>query len=179
MARGRLTNKRFVSFIGIGIIISGFITGWFIGWGYRTVHAATATFIVTNTDDSGAGSLRQAILDANASVASASNPNAIVFNIPGSGVQTISPATPLPTISQPTVIDGTTQPGSSCDTLVPVTLPAASNTPHALMININSSSMTSMGNTLEVGSGAQGSMLKGLVLSGAYTTTTTNTFMLV
>ncbi len=49
---------------------------------------AAATFTVTNTNDSGAGSLRQAILDANA------NPgdDTIAFNIPGSGVQTIAVA---------------------------------------------------------------------------------------
>ncbi len=45
------------------------------------------TYTVTSTADSGAGSLRQAILDAN------TNPGAdtIVFNIVGSGVQTIAP----------------------------------------------------------------------------------------
>ena len=40
---------------------------------------------VTNTNDSGAGSLRQAIISSNA----AKGPNAINFNIPGSGVQSI------------------------------------------------------------------------------------------
>jgi hypothetical protein len=53
------------------------------------------------------GSLRRAILDANA------HPGAdiIVFNIPGSGVQTIIPTTALPTISDAVTIDGSTQPG--------------------------------------------------------------------
>jgi hypothetical protein len=68
---------------------------------------AQATFTVTNTNDSGLGSLRQAILDAN------SNPglDSISFNIPGSGVRTISPLSPLPKISDSVTIDGTTQPG--------------------------------------------------------------------
>jgi len=69
--------------------------------------APGSTFVVTNAGDSGPGSLRQAILDANA------NPGAdtIVFNIPGSGLHTITPSTTLPTISDPVTIDGSTQPG--------------------------------------------------------------------
>lgn len=71
-----------------------------------------ATFTVTNTNDSGSGSLRQAILDAN------SNPglDTIAFDISGSGVHTISPATPLPPIADPVIIDGYTQAGSSVNT---------------------------------------------------------------
>ena len=70
-----------------------------------------------DTADSGAGSLRQAILDANG------NPGAdtIAFAIPSTGVQTIVTDTPL-TITDPVTIDGYTQPGSS-----PNTDPAASN----------------------------------------------------
>lgn len=71
------------------------------------VTQSAATFTVTNTNDSGPGSLRQAILDANA------NPGAdtIAFNIPGSGLQTIELSSALPTITDPVTIDGTTQPG--------------------------------------------------------------------
>ena len=69
---------------------------------------APATFTVVNTLDSGAGSLRQAILDANALVGS----DSIEFNIPGAGVRTISPATGLPLITSPVEIDGYTQPGA-------------------------------------------------------------------
>ena len=71
-----------------------------------------ATFTVTNIDDSGAGSLRQAILDANA----AAGADTIAFNIVGSGVHTIVPATGLPVITSPVTIDGYTQPGSSPNT---------------------------------------------------------------
>jgi hypothetical protein len=52
---------------------------------------AAGTFTVTNTNDTGAGSLRQAILDANA----AAGADTIVFAIPGSGVHTIAPASAL------------------------------------------------------------------------------------
>jgi hypothetical protein len=66
-----------------------------------------ATYLVTNTNDSGPGSLRQAIFDANA------NPGADVinFNIAPGGVQTITPNRDLDIITDPVVIDGTTQPG--------------------------------------------------------------------
>jgi len=71
------------------------------------IKTSAMTFTVITTNDSGAGSLRQSLLDANA------NPGAdmIVFNIPGSGVRTIGPASALPTITDPVTIDGTSQPG--------------------------------------------------------------------
>ena len=96
------------------LVVSGLIGG-------RAVHADT-TFTVTNTNDSGAGSLRQAITDANATT----GPDTITFNIPaasdlgcdsGSGVCTISPTTPLPPITDTVTIDGYTQPGSKQNTL--------------------------------------------------------------
>ena len=70
---------------------------------------AAATFTVTNTDDSGPGSLRQAILDANANAGA----DTIDFDIPGAGVHTITPASALPTITDPVTIDGYTQPGAA------------------------------------------------------------------
>lgn len=74
---------------------------------------ALATFSVVNTGDSGFGSFRQAILNANASAGA----DLIAFNIPGAGVHTISPVSPLPDITDPVTIDGYTQPGSSPNTL--------------------------------------------------------------
>src|SRR5947207_1496926 len=75
--------------------------------------AVADTFNVTITDDSGAGSLRQAITDAN----NHAGTDTIAFSIPGSGFQTITPMTQLPSISSPVVIDGYTQPGSSANSL--------------------------------------------------------------
>jgi hypothetical protein len=74
--------------------------------------AAANTYTVTTTADSGAGSLRQAILDAN------TNPGAdtIHFNIVGGGVQTIALATDLSPITDVVTIDGYTQPGASANT---------------------------------------------------------------
>lgn len=74
-----------------------------------------ATFNVTTTNDSGAGSLRQALFDSNARVSS--NNNTIAFNIPGGGVQTIAPLSELPAIVTPVTIDGFTQPGATANTL--------------------------------------------------------------
>ncbi len=68
-----------------------------------------SAFTVTNTDDSGDGSLRQAILDSNSSPGS----NTISFDIPGTGVQVIQPDSQLPAVTVPVVIDGYTQPGSA------------------------------------------------------------------
>ena len=69
--------------------------------------APASVFVVTSAGDSGAGSLRQAILDANAHLGA----DTIVFNIPGGGLHTITPSTALPTVSDPVTIDGSSQPG--------------------------------------------------------------------
>jgi hypothetical protein len=75
-----------------------------------------STFTVTNINDSGTGSLRQAITDAN-NHANSGGPDQISFNIPGTGVHTIQPDTKLPNIDDPVVIDGYTQAGASPNTL--------------------------------------------------------------
>lgn len=68
--------------------------------------------VVTNTNDSGDGSLRQAI--ACGSIRSAGD--TISFNIPGTGVKTIAPLSPLPALTGTIIVDGYTQPGSSPNT---------------------------------------------------------------
>jgi uncharacterized repeat protein (TIGR01451 family) len=69
--------------------------------------------VVTTTADSGPGSLRQAILDVDAGTGG----DAITFDIPGSGVQTIAPVLPLPDITRAVTIDGYSQPGASPNTV--------------------------------------------------------------
>ena len=69
--------------------------------------ATRQNFVVTNTNNHGPGSLREAIINANATAGT----DTITFNIPGLGVKTISLITALPEITDPVVIDGTTQPG--------------------------------------------------------------------
>ncbi len=90
----------------------------------RPAHAAD--FTVTNTNDSGAGSLRQAITDANSSAGA----DTIKFNIPGTGVKTISLSTELPEITEAVTIDGYTQPGAKRNTL-------STGTDAVLLIELN------------------------------------------
>ena len=73
--------------------------------------APTCSTVVINTNDSAAGSLRDAINCANTTPGTDHR-----FNIPGSGVHTISTASKLPDIFDPVVIDGYTQPGASANT---------------------------------------------------------------
>jgi len=72
-----------------------------------TTAAQAATFTVTTTNDTGSGSLRQAITSANTTA----GVDTIAFNIAGSGVKTINVGSELPLITEHAVIDGTTQPG--------------------------------------------------------------------
>ena len=81
------------------------------------LEIATGLFVVTTTADGGPGSLRQAILDSNATPGAT---NTIDFDIPGDGVQTIGAASTLPAISNPVVIDGTSQPGYAGTPLIAV-----------------------------------------------------------
>ncbi len=68
--------------------------------------APSNTYTVTNTNNSGNGSLRKAISDANA------NPGFDTINFAiGSGPQTIAPLGSLPVIVDPVNINATTQPG--------------------------------------------------------------------
>ncbi|HXG67024.1 MAG TPA: Calx-beta domain-containing protein, partial [Blastocatellia bacterium] len=95
-----------------------------------------ATFTVTNTNDSGPGSLRQAILDANASAGA----DLITFSI-RSGVQTIAPASALPTITDPVTIDGTTQPGFADKPLIELNGSAAGTSTDGLRITAGASTV--------------------------------------
>jgi hypothetical protein len=71
--------------------------------------ARAATFTVSNVNDSGPGSLRQAIADANASP----GPDIIEFNIlPADVVHVIELASGLPPVTDPVTLDGLTQPGA-------------------------------------------------------------------
>src|SRR5438552_111654 len=69
-----------------------------------------SVFMVTNADDGGPGSLRQAILDANAHHGIGGDK--IEFAMPGPGVHTIQPVSALPAITDAVVINGYSQPGA-------------------------------------------------------------------
>lgn len=110
---------------------------------------APATFTVTSIEDAGPGSLRQAILDANA----AAGLDSIVFHIgTGFGSKIITVLSPLPNITSPVILDGATQ---ISDSTVPhIWLRGSANLPsdtNGLVIS---------------GAAANGSTINGLAIGG-------------
>ncbi|MEO8611820.1 MAG: choice-of-anchor Q domain-containing protein [Chloroflexota bacterium] len=95
-------------------------------------------------------SLREAITAANAD----SDTNTITFSITGSGVHTIQPATPLPLITNPVIIDGTTQTGYAVG--APVIELNGANA-------VNPNPITHVGINMV---GASNSIVRGLVING-------------
>ena len=82
------------------------------GLAVSATTAEAANFAVNNTNSSGAGSLRSAINAAEGTAAA----DTITFSIPGAGPHTITPATPLPTITRPLKIRGYSEPGATAAT---------------------------------------------------------------
>lgn len=126
----------FVALLVAGCLILGVILQAEV---HTTVEAA-ATFVVTNTGDGGAGSLRQAILDSNATP----GVDMIAFNI-NSGQQTIAPTSSLPDISDPVVIDGTTQPGFAGRPLIELSAANYSGLPNRGVLHITGGGTTVRG----------------------------------
>ena len=94
-----------------------------------TMTLPQTVLTVSNVNDSGPGSLRQAILDANGSA----GPDVISFNI-GAGLQTINLESPLPPIGDPLTIDGTTQPGFEGTPIIEVSGAGAGPNANGLVI---------------------------------------------
>lgn len=90
----------------------------------ETKSAAT-TYTVTNTDDSGVGSLRQAILNSNSN----GGQDTIEFAIGGGGLQTISPTSMLPAITDPAILDGESQTGFTGTPLIEINGTSAGSVP--------------------------------------------------
>lgn len=95
---------------------------------------AAATFTVTSTADSGSGTLREAIGDANASAGL----DTIEFSPSGSAPWQIFLDSPLPTITEAVEIDATTVPGYSGDPLVQLSGTSISNAPGLHLATSNS-----------------------------------------
>jgi len=123
--------------------------------------ASAATFTVTNTNDSGVGSLRDSITQANTAVGA----DTIAFNVSGAGcsgggVCTITPASQLPEVTGTTLIDGFSQPGSSANT----NASGAINAAPKIVISGATVGVTASGLVV---SGA-GSTVRGLVINGGF-----------
>ena len=96
--------------------------------------------VTDDTDDgaceplgTGDCTLREAINAANASPGT----DTITFNIPGAGPHAITLLTELPAITDPVIIDGTTQPGASCDAWPPILMiEIASSHNHAPILTL-------------------------------------------
>jgi sugar lactone lactonase YvrE len=102
-----------------------------------------SNFSVTNTNNAGVGSLREAIIASNAAPGQT---NTITFNITGSGVHTISPLSALPAITTSVVIDATTIAGYTSNPL----------------IELNGSSAGMGSDGLVIAANATGTVIKGL-----------------
>jgi Ca2+-binding RTX toxin-like protein len=108
---------------------------------------------VTTVADSGAGSLRQAILNADTNPGDLStNPtgHTITFAI-GTGVQIIQPLTVLPDLTAPAIVDGTTQPSYPGTPLIEID--------GTLVVPTSSFGLT-------MDAGASGSTVTGLAIDG-------------
>lgn len=118
-----------------------------------TLNRFTVDTTADTVADDGLLSLREAILNANAMPGL----DTIDFNIPGSGVRTISLMSALPTITDAVVIDGYTQPGSNANTL-------AVGNDAVLRIQLDGAGAGSA-DGLTLGDGSAGSTIKGLIVS--------------
>lgn len=113
-----------------------------------------ATFTVSTTGDSGAGTLRQAIIDSN----TAGGTNTINFSITGTGIQSIALLSPLPTVTTPVTINGFSQ--TSGSTTPQIELNGAGAGAGANGLNITAGNSTVQGLIINRFTG------NGIVLSG-------------
>jgi Calx-beta domain/Beta-propeller repeat/Carboxypeptidase regulatory-like domain len=94
-------------------------------------------FVVTNTNNHGTGSLREAIINANATPGT----DTVVFNIPGAGVKVINLIIGLPEITDRVVIDATTQPGYAGTPLIELDGLSTGSNANCLVIKAASSTV--------------------------------------
>lgn len=119
----------------------------------RDIAQGAGPFVVTNTNDSGPGSLRDALTYANSRLGT----DTITFNIPGPGVKTINVVSALPVITDPVVIDGYSQPGTRANSL------AVGNNA-VLLIELNGSG-AGTANAHGLAISANNTTVKGLVIN--------------
>ncbi len=107
--------------------------------------AIGTVYTVTNTNNSGTGTLRQAITDANAHAGA----DTISFNISGTGAHTITPTSALPTITGAVILDATTDNSFAANGNMP-----------AIILDGNNLSADG----LKLSSTADGTTIRGLVI---------------
>ncbi len=154
LARFRLTTE---STIGpTGLAMDGEVEDYIV-----TIGESVCSLEVTTTEDSlNAGTLRSAILCANAlpnidrDGDLIPDPDPIRFNIPGNGPSTIQPLSELPTITDAIHFDGTTQPGFAGVPLIEIDGRLAGN-----------GSVGTGANALVFVGGAGGSIIESLVIN--------------
>ena len=118
-----------------------------------------STFAVTTAADTGAGSLREAIIQANTTANVGDDPDRIEFNFGSGGVPRISPLSALPTITESLIIDGFTQTEAAANTN-PITM--ASNA--EIRIELDGSALGAGANGLHITAGD--SEVRGLAIGG-------------
>lgn len=109
-----LRLNRVVLAFGIAFLVTIFANVIFVDATSTAEPMLDQNFVVTNNNDSGLGSLREAITNANATVGK----DTISFDIPGSGIKVITLLTSLPDITDAVIIDGSTQPGYAGSPLI-------------------------------------------------------------
>ena len=136
-------------------------SAFFTVTGTDTSDPSRNYFAVTSIADSGAGTLRQAIINANNTPNGTGGPDVIRFALHAGGPQRILLSTPLPPIVQPVFIDGATQTGYNAATGQPLVHLAGngSNNFQGLIIE----------------SGATNTLIRGLSLTGFGSTTSADT----
>jgi CSLREA domain-containing protein len=152
-------RRKFVMLVALALLLGAFLVV-----GANPAQADT-TFTVNSTADPGTGdcdaaecTLREAI-DAANSAPNTTGPDQIVFNIPddpnipGDEVKTIRPTFFLPSITDPVILDGYTQPGAS---------PATSSNDAVLKIELNGEAQDSTPLRLF---DASGSVVRGLAIN--------------
>ncbi len=139
-------------------------SGWWSGapGSSRYIASVTTALVVNSTADTDDEScdaanctLREAINAANSNAGR----DSIMFNIPGVGVHTISPALALPPITDPVDIDGYTQPGASANTL-------AVGDNAVILIALNGDSCSLCAQALLISSGD--STIRGVAIHGNF-----------
>ena len=171
-ATGQLTTPFTASFPATGVAAGQFITATATSSDgtsefsqcLEVLSATPTTYMVTNTNVNGPGSMHQAILNSNATPSAI---DTIAFNIPGAGPHTIAPtvALPLPVITAPVVIDGTTEPDFVSTPVIELDGTGAGGTTNGLWVQGGATTIRGLAIN-RFGTGGSGGGGAGIVLQG-------------